>query len=68
MVYKFQSMFRGQQVIIEYGLADGEIDYAIVSNDNPYFVHPDYAWDSDYLDDFHTEVYKISEAHLKKIA
>ena len=68
MVYKFQSMFRGQQVIIEYGLADGEIDYAVVSNDNPYFVHPDYAWDSDYLYDFHTEVYKIAEAHLKKIA
>ena len=68
MVYKFQSMFRGQQVIIEYGLADGEIDYAIIANYTPYFIHPDYEWDSDYLDDFHMEVYKITKDHLKKIA
>jgi hypothetical protein len=68
-VYKFQAMFRGQQVIIEYGLCDfdKEIDYAVINNDNRDFIHPNYKNFDDYLDDFHMEVYEITKIHLHKI-
>ena len=67
MVNKFQAMFRGQQVIIEYEIYNKEIDYAVISNDNPHFIHPDYENFSNYLDEFHEEVLGITNNHLKKI-
>lgn len=68
-VYKFESMFRGQQVIIEYSLynSDKEIDYAIISEDTPNFVHPNYEIFDDFLDDFHQEVWEITKAHIRKV-
>lgn len=68
-IYKFQAMFRGQQVIIEYGLynSDKEIDYAIISDDTPDFIHPNYESCDDFLDEFHLEVYTITKAHIRKI-
>jgi hypothetical protein len=68
-VYKFESMFRGQQVIIEYGLcnSDKEIDYAIISEDTPNFVHPNYKIFNDFLDKFHRDVWNITKKHLCKV-
>lgn len=68
-IYKFESMFRGQQVIIEYGLynSDKEIDYAIISDDTPNFVHPDYEITDEFLDDFHEEVWNITKDHICKV-
>lgn len=67
---KFQTMFRGQEVIIEYGLCNGgkEIDYAVITDDNPSFIHPDYEYFDDSLHDFHCEVYSLVEKHIKKVA
>lgn len=64
---KFQVMFRGQQVIIEYKVYGREIDYAIITNDNEDFVHPDYEDFNDELDKFHQEVYSLTKRHLKNI-
>ena len=52
-VYKFNTMFRGQAVVIEYGYADTaetDIDYAYITDDNKRFIHPDYEWGSNWLD------------------
>ena len=67
-MYKFNTMFRGQAVVIEYEYCgDKEIDYAMVNNDNPYFIHPDYEWESDWLDKFHWEVYELAMRHIKNV-
>ena len=70
LTYKFNTMFRGQAVVIEYDYSDLEmkdIDCAIVTNDNPYFIHPDYEWCSDWLDKFHMEVYELAMRHIKNV-
>lgn len=69
-VYKFNTMFRGHSVVIEYGYADiaeTELDYATINYDNKSFIHPDYLRDSDWLHKFHEEVYLITLNHLLKI-
>lgn len=69
--YKFNTMFRGQAVVIEYyytdSIKENEIDCAIVTYDNPCFVHPDYEIFDDKLDKFHLEVHELAETHIKKI-
>lgn len=69
-VYKFNTMFRGQAVVIEYAYADvgeTELDYAVINRDNKSFVHPDYENFTNYLDRFHEEVYLLTLNHLLKI-
>lgn len=67
-VYKFEVMFRGQQVIVEYELDIlGELVYAIISCDTPYFIHPDYYNGEDNLDEFHWEVYQLTKDHILKV-
>lgn len=69
--YKFNTMFRGQAVVIEYWYTDSikenEIDCATVTYDNHCFVHPDYEKFDDELDRFHLEVYELAENHIKKV-
>lgn len=66
--YKFEVMFRGQQVIVEYYLdRSGEIDVAIISDETPNFIHPNYEEFNHYLDRFHTEVYELAKKHLRKV-
>lgn len=70
MVYKFNTMFRGQAVVISYGYADlseTEIEYAIVGNENPYFIHPNYEIFDEKLDRFNLEVYELAKNHIKKV-
>jgi len=69
-VYKFNTMFRGQAVVIEYVYADAaetELDYATINNDNKIFIHPDYERGSKWLHKFHEEVYLITLNHLLKV-
>lgn len=69
-VYKFNTMFRGQAVVIEYGYADTaetDIDYAYITDDNKRFIHPDYEWGSNWLDKFHEEVYILTAIHILKV-
>jgi len=69
-VYKFNTMFRGQAVVIEYGFTDygeKEIDCATVTYDNPCFVHPNYEYFDDELDKFNLEVYELTKNHIKKV-
>ena len=65
-IFKFNTMFRGQAVIIEYSTIGNEIDYAVITNDNSDFKHPDYLLHSDWLDVFNMEIYELTENHLKK--
>lgn len=70
-VYKFNTMFRGQAVVIEYyytdSIKENEIDCAIVTDDNPCFIHPDYEEFDDELERFHLELYQLAENHIKKV-
>lgn len=66
--YKFEVMFRGQQVIVEYELDIlGELSYAIISYDTPYFIHPNYCNGEDGLDEFHWAVYQLTKDHILKV-
>lgn len=63
---KFQAMFRGHEVIIEYYLMqNGKLDYAIITDDNPNFIHPNYEYEE--LDDFWEEVWNVTQRHLKQV-
>lgn len=69
--YKFNTMFRGQAVVIEYYYTDSvkenEIDCAAITYDNPYIVRPNREWDSNRLYRFHLEVYELAKNHIKKV-
>lgn len=69
-IYKFECMFRGKQVIIEYEYEldlSKKVEYAIISYDTPNFIHPDYLHGEDSLNEFHWEVYQLAKDHIKKV-
>lgn len=61
----FQTMLRGECVIIEYEMWHDEIDYALITNHNEHFIHPNYEYDD--CDSLWNELFDKVRNHVKRI-